>query len=113
MSENRLLRILGAGFGVAVIIGAVIGVGILRTPGEVAAHLGNVWLILALWLAGGAYALIAAASVTELGTMLPEAGGYYVYARHAFGDTIGFAVGWTDWLTYCAVCGYVSIGIAE
>src|SRR5205823_1675394 len=32
---------------------------------------------------------------------------------HAFGNTIGFAVGWTDWLTYCAVSGYVSIGIAE
>ncbi len=36
-----------------------------------------------------------------------------MYARHAFGDAAGFAVGWTDWLTYCAVVGYVSIGIAE
>jgi APA family basic amino acid/polyamine antiporter len=34
-------------------------------------------------------------------------------AGRAFGDTVGFAVGWTDWLTYCAVLGYVSIGIAE
>ena len=30
------------------------------------------------------------------------------YARRAFGDVVGFAVGWTDWLTYCAVLGYVS-----
>ena len=45
--------------------------------------------------------------------MLPEAGGYYVYARRAFGDAVGFAVGWTDWLTYCAVLGYVSIAIGE
>ncbi len=45
--------------------------------------------------------------------MLPQAGGYYVYARRAFGDTAGFAVGWSDWLTYCAVLGYVSIGIGE
>src|SRR5207247_4289702 len=37
----------------------------------------------------------------------------YVYARRAFGDTVGFAVGWTDWLTYCAVLGYISIGIGE
>ena len=42
-----------------------------------------------------------------------EAGGYYVYARRAFGDAVGFAVGWTDWLTYCAVLGYVSIAIGE
>ena len=45
--------------------------------------------------------------------MLPEAGGYYVYARRAFGNGVGFAVGWTDWLTYCAVLGYVSIAIGE
>ena len=45
--------------------------------------------------------------------MLPEAGGYYVYARRAFGNTVGFAVGWSDWLTYCAVLGYVSIAIGE
>src|SRR5882672_8738574 len=51
--------------------------------------------------------------LTELGAMLPRAGGYYVYARRAFGDTVGFAVGWTDWITYCAVLGYVSIGMSE
>jgi APA family basic amino acid/polyamine antiporter len=26
---------------------------------------------------------------------------------------VGFAVGWSDWVTYCAVLGYVSIGIGE
>ncbi len=36
-----------------------------------------------------------------------------MYARRAFGDTVGFAVGWSDWLTYCAVLGYLSIGMAE
>ena len=45
--------------------------------------------------------------------MLPKAGGYYVYARRAFGDTAGFAVGWADWITYCCVLGYVSIAIGE
>ena len=45
--------------------------------------------------------------------MLTQAGGYYVYARRAFGEYVGFAVGWTDWLTYCAVLGYISIGLAE
>src|SRR5258707_1094012 len=45
--------------------------------------------------------------------MLPQAGGYYVYARRAFGDTVGFAVGWSDWITYCAVLGYVTIAMGE
>ena len=69
--------------------------------------------ILPVWIVGGLYTLLGAVCFAELGTMLPEAGGYYVYARQAFGNTVGFAVGWTDWLTYCAVLGYVSIGIGE
>jgi len=89
MQKRELLRILGAGFGVAVIVGAVIGVGILRTPGEVAAHLADPRLILGMWLGGGIYALLAAASVTELGTMLPETGGYFVFSRRAFGEFAG------------------------
>jgi len=44
--------------------------------------------------------------------MLPEAADIRVW-RRAFGDTVGFAVGWTDWITYCAVLGYVSIAIGE
>jgi basic amino acid/polyamine antiporter, APA family len=111
--RNKLLRILGAGFGVAVIVGAVIGVGILRTPGVVAAHLGNEWLILAMWLGGGIYALAAAVSVTELGTMLPESGGYFVFSRRAFGDAAGFTVGWTDWMGQSAAIAYASIAFGE
>jgi basic amino acid/polyamine antiporter, APA family len=113
MKEAKLLRILGAGFGIAVIVGAVIGVGILRTPGEVAAHLANSWLILGMWLAGGIYALLAAASVTELGTMLPETGGYFVFSRRAFGNAFGFTVGWTDWIGQCSAIAYASIAFGE
>ena len=111
--DHKLLRILGAGFAVAVIVGAVIGVGILRTPGEVAAHLASVPLILAMWLAGGIYALLAAMSVTELGTMLPESGGYFVFSRRAFGDAIGFTVGWTDWIGQTSAIAYASVAFSE
>ena len=108
-----LLRILGISFGLAVIVGSTLGIGILRTPGLVAAQLGNRSAILTVWIVGGLYTLLGSVCLTELGTMLPRAGGYYVYARRAFGDTVGFAVGWTDWITYCAVLGYVSIGMSE
>jgi basic amino acid/polyamine antiporter, APA family len=108
-----LRRVLGLGFGLAVIVGSTLGIGILRAPGLVAGQLSTGSAILVVWLAGGLYTLLSAVCFAELGTTLPEAGGYYVYARHAFGNTIGFAVGWTDWLTYCAVLGYVSIGMAE
>jgi APA family basic amino acid/polyamine antiporter len=94
-------------------LGGTIGIGILRTPGLVAGQLGAPVSILAVWLLGGLYTLLGCVCLTELGTMLPEAGGYYVYVRRAFGRSAGFAVGWTDWLTYCAVLGYVSIAIGE
>jgi basic amino acid/polyamine antiporter, APA family len=112
-SFGRLRRILGVGFGLAVNIGSMIGVGILRAPGLVAGHLHTVATILVVWVLGGLYTLVGASCLTELGALLPQAGGYYVYARRAFGDWVGFAVGWTDWITYCAVLGYVSIGMSE
>jgi APA family basic amino acid/polyamine antiporter len=112
-APRGLQRILGVGFGLAVVIGSTLGIGILRTPGLVAGQLRTPSSILAVWALGGLYTLIGSACLTELGTMLPQAGGYYVYARRAFGETAGFAVGWSDWLTYCAVLGYISIGLAE
>ena len=112
-TTRRLRRVLGVGFGLAVIVGSTLGIGILRTPGLVAGALRRPSTTLIVWIVGGLYTLLGSICLTELGTMAPQAGGYYVYARRAFGDVVGFAVGWTDWLTYCAVLGYVSIGMAE
>ena len=112
-TSGQLRRVLGVGFGLAVSIGGTIGVGILRTPGLVAEQLHVPSVILLLWVAGGIYTLLGASCLTELGLMLPRAGGFYVYVRRAFGNTAGFAVGWTDWLMYCSVLGYLSIAIAE
>lgn len=91
--KNKLLKILGVSFGLAIVIGGMIGGGILRTPGIVAANLGSVWLIIGVWIFGGIYALTGANTYAELATMLPEAGGGYVYIRRAFGNFFGFAGG--------------------
>jgi APA family basic amino acid/polyamine antiporter len=112
-TSGPLRRVLGVGFGLAVSIGGTIGVGILRTPGLVAEQLHVPLAILLLWVAGGIYTLLGASCLTELGLMLPRAGGFYVYVRRAFGNTAGFAVGWADWLMYCSILGYLSIAIAE
>ena len=112
-TSGQLRRVLGMGFGLAVSVGATIGVGILRTPGLVAEQFPSPFAIVLLWIVGGIFTLLGASSLTELGVMLPQAGGCYVYMRRAFGDTAGFAVGWTDWLMYCSILGYLSIAIAE
>ena len=110
---TTLSRILGLGFGLAVIFGGTVGVGILRLPGTIAAQMGSFWPIMLVWTAGGVYALLGAISITELGTALPLAGGFYVYAKPAFGPALGFVVGWADWLCNCASIAYAAVAAAE
>ena len=62
--KNHMLRILGVTFGLAVVIGGTIGVGIFRTPGIVAANLDSAGLIIAVWVFGGIYALIGARTLS-------------------------------------------------
>src|SRR5918997_2212847 len=111
--RGRLLRVLGVVFGMAVTVGITVGMGILRTPGEVAAQLPNPWLFLGAWLLGGVYALCGALSVAELGTMIPRSGGFYVFARRALGEYLGFVVGWSDWLSTCGTVSAVSLVVGE
>jgi basic amino acid/polyamine antiporter, APA family len=104
-----LRRILGLGFGLAMVFGGTVGVGILRLPGTLAATLGDSRLIVLFWILGGVYALLGAVSVSELAAMLPRAGGFYVYARRAFGNGAGFLIGWSDWINQVATLAYASI----
>lgn len=108
-----LLRILGLGFALATVFNAAIGGGILRVPGAVAAELANPWLILGMWAFGGLFALLVANSYAEMSSMLPRAGGPYVYARQAFGDYGGFLIGWIDWFINVAAMAFVSIAFSE
>jgi APA family basic amino acid/polyamine antiporter len=96
IKNNKLLRILGIGFGLALTIGAVIGGGVLRMPGIIAGYLGNAWLILPMWIFVGLWSFLGANIYAEIGTMLPEAGGPYVYLRRAYGNFAGFAGGLND-----------------
>jgi len=111
--KTQLLSILGLDFGLAVVLGGTVGVGILRLPGTVAAQLGSFWLIVAVWVGGGIYSLLGSFSVAELAAMLPQAGGFYVYGKRAFGEMVGFAVGWGDWLDNCAALAYAAFAAAE
>jgi APA family basic amino acid/polyamine antiporter len=110
-SRGRLLKVLGVAFGLAVIVGNTIGVGILRTPGDVATHLPSVPWFLGIWLAGGVYALLGALTLAELGAMIHESGGQYVYARRALGDYAGFAIGWSDWISSAASMAAVTVSM--
>jgi basic amino acid/polyamine antiporter, APA family len=105
--RGRLLQVLGISFGVAVLIGNTIIVGILRTPGDVAARLPSPMLFVGVWIVGGLYALLGALSMAEPGAMVARSGGQYVFVRRGLGEYPGFVVGWSDWISTCAA---VSLG---
>lgn len=111
--RGQLLQILGVTFAIAITVGGTIGVGILRTPGSVAAALGNTWLIIGIWVLGGVYALLGTIASAELTTSLPQAGGWYVYARRAFGEYAGFTVGWINWFAYCTGLAAIIVAMGE
>lgn len=112
-SVHHLKKILGVGFGIAVVIGGTIGAGILRNPGEIAALVPDYWLVLACWLIGGLYVLLAAGSYAELTTMMPKAGGAYNYIKRAFGDYAGFLSGWFDYFINGIAPAYFCIALSE
>jgi APA family basic amino acid/polyamine antiporter len=95
-TNRHLLRILGLGFGVAVVVGDMVGVGILRTTGPSAGRLGEPVLIYLVWGCIGVYVLMAVNTLAELATAIPKAGGPYVFVRRGFGDYFGFVCGWSD-----------------
>ncbi|HVZ49690.1 MAG TPA: APC family permease [Gemmatimonadaceae bacterium] len=112
-AHRGLLKVLGVAFGMAVIVGNTIGSGILRTPGDVAAALPSSAWFIALWVAGGLYALCGAMTLAELAVLMPQSGGEYVYARRTFGEYAGFVIGWTDWASTCAATASVAIALGE
>lgn len=76
------------------VVGGIIGSGIFFTPAEVARALPSGTLILGVWALGGVVALAGALTYAELGAMMPDAGGAYVYIRRAYGDLAAFLCGW-------------------
>jgi APA family basic amino acid/polyamine antiporter len=90
-----------------VLIGNTILIGILRTPGDVAAQLPSTALFIGVWIIGGLYALLGAISLAEPGAMLARSGGQYVIVRRGLGEYPAFVVGWSDWIS---TSGTVALG---
>src|SRR3989454_6812482 len=100
--------------GLAMVVGIMVGSGIFRTPGLVAAYLGRPSLTFVAWILGGVVALLGALCFAELSTRHPAAGGKYVYVREAFGPRAGFVVGWGEALaTYPVAIAAIAVVAGE
>ena len=81
-----------------VVVGSVIGSGIFIVPAEVARDVPYLGAIVVVWVIGGLFSTFGALTLAELGAMLPQAGGPYVYLREAYGKLPAFLFGWTEFL---------------
>ena len=94
-NENTsLVRGLTASDTTLLVVGTVIGTGVFLKSAVMAQEVGSAALVLAAWVAAGFLSLAGALSYAELGAMLPQAGGEYVYLRRAYGEAPAFLYGW-------------------
>lgn len=75
-----------------IVVSLVIGMGIFRTPLNVAKASPDTFLFFAAWLAGGLVALCGALTYAEIGSRLPVTGGYYKVFSYAYHPAVAFAI---------------------
>jgi len=92
---SDLPRKLGLADGALLLIGSVIGSGIFVVPSLIARRVPEPGLVIAIWVFSGLLVLAGALALAELGAMLPQSGGLYVYMREAYGRFFAFLYGWT------------------
>jgi APA family basic amino acid/polyamine antiporter len=79
----------------AIVVGSMIGSGIFIVTADMARTLGSPgWMLLA-WVITGLMTIFAAMTYGELASMMPKAGGQYIYLREAYNPLTGFLYGWT------------------
>lgn len=86
--------------GVTVVIGSIIGSGIFLTPQNVAANVDVPGLMIGVWVLTGLLTLAGALTNAEVASLIPEAGGQYVFFRVTFGQLTAFLYGWTTFIVF-------------
>lgn len=91
---DQLPRKLGLLDSTLIVIGIVIGSGIFLLPNLIARNLPSGPAIISVWVAAGILSYFGALAYAELGAMMPDTGGQYVYLREAYGPGCAFLCGW-------------------
>src|SRR2546430_2502898 len=94
VGQRRLIPTLGIFSATMLVAGGVIGSGIFRKPGIMAAQVGSPEVLLGVWLVAGLVSLLGTLSNAELASMMPETGGQYLFLHRAYGPFVVFLYGW-------------------
>jgi basic amino acid/polyamine antiporter, APA family len=112
--EKKFHRSLGLFDSTMVVAGSMIGSGIFIVSADMSRQLGSSGWLLLSWLIAGLLTITGALSYGELASMMPKAGGQYVYLREAFSPMFGFLYGWTLFLVIqTGTVAAVAVGFAR
>ena len=92
-SLDRGLKLFAA---ISIVVCTVIGTGIFLKARVMTCNVETPSMVLLVWVAAGIASLCGALTYAELGAMMPEAGGEYVFIREAYGPRWAFTYGWTQ-----------------
>lgn len=109
-TQPKLLRAVSRWELVGIAFNDVLGSGVYLLPAAAAALLGaaSIWAVLIAGIAVGLLVLCFA----EAASYFDEEGSAYLYTREAFGDFVGFEVGWMTWLARVSSVASLSAGFA-
>ncbi|MBZ5646159.1 MAG: amino acid permease [Acidobacteriia bacterium] len=112
-SKPTLVRGLSLLDSVLLLVGGIIGSAVFLAVSDVAEHLSDPRLFLAVWVIGGGISLLACFAFAELGAMFPSAGGQYIYLREAYGEFYGFLFGWMVlFINFSGTVAALAVGFA-
>ena len=94
MSSKELFRGLTLVDAASIVVGSILGTGVFLKTSTMSVLVGNPWMVLIIWVVAGLLSLAGALAYAELGSLLPNAGGEYVYLKEGYGDLWAFLYGW-------------------
>ena len=106
--QVTLARTLGYFDATMIGVGAMIGAGIFVLTGLAVGEAGPGALL--AFALNAVVTLITAFTYAELASAIPEAGGGYAFAKHAFPGLLGFISGWMLWFAYSVACALYAVG---
>jgi APA family basic amino acid/polyamine antiporter len=78
----------------SIVVGCIIGTGVFLKTATMATLVGSPTMVLVSWIVAGLLSLAGALAYAELGSLMPNAGGEYVYLKEGYGDLWAFLYGW-------------------
>ncbi len=78
----------------SIVVGSIIGTGVFLKTSTMSLLVGSPGTVLLIWVVAGLLSLAGALAYSELGSLMPDAGGEYVYLKRGYGDLWAFLYGW-------------------